>query len=90
MVLVAPLLERGDLGAVLQMTPGGMVDDLRIAGQDAQVGVDLGQRAADETQLAGAHAPGVGKQLADQGAVAPREETARDFEDVPAQGTRCA
>ena len=67
-----------------------MIVDLRVAGQDAQIGVDLGQRAAEETKLARTHPPGIGEQLAHHRAVSPWVEPPGNFEDIPAQRPRSA
>ncbi len=68
----------------------GWLNHLGIGGQDAQVGVDLGQGPAQETELAGSHPPGVGEELADQGAVAAWIQAPGNLEDVPAQRARRA
>jgi hypothetical protein len=49
--VISPLLDDG--ASTLSCRPPGLVvDHFRVGGQDAQVGVDLGQGAAHETELA--------------------------------------
>src|SRR4030042_2965522 len=90
MIVLSPLLDHLDFHAVQQVTPSGMIENLGIAGQDAKVGIRLGQGAAQESELAGTHPPSIGEELADESTVAAGIRATRNLENVPAQRTRRA